>query len=172
MSRRRPELTPDMREHIAENMKERVYSTITLLAVIAAHWQTTEHHSAKATALAVGGSAVALWLATIVAARMSYRAVHGRSIQRHEYAKIMFTSSGLIAPAIAPIIFILFSITGLYTLQMALTVSMIVLLLSLFILSFTAGRRIYDNIWRLLTVSGLEMLVGVGVILLKIATGE
>lgn len=161
-----------MREHVAENMKERVYSTITLLAVIAAHWQTAEHHSAKAVAFGVAGSAVALWLATIVAARMSYRAVHGRSIKRHEYGRLMFTSSGLIAPAIAPIVLILLSLTGLYNLQAALTASMVMLLLSLFVLSFTAGRRIYDNIWRLLIVSGLEMSVGIGVILLKIAIGK
>lgn len=165
-------LTPEMREHIAENMKERVYATITLLAVIAAHWQTNSHHSVKATVFAIGGSALALWLATLISARMSYRAVHGRAVKSTEYRKIAFTSSGLLAPAIAPIVLILGSLTGIYTLQMALTASMVILLMSLFLLSFAAGRRIYDNIGRLLVVSALEMSVGVGVILLKIAVGE
>lgn len=168
---RRP-LTPEIREHVAENMKERVYATITLLAVIAAHWQTTAHHSVKATVFAVGGSAVALWLATLVASRMSYRAVHGKSMRTREYRKVVFTSSGLLAPAIAPILIILGSLTGLYDLHAALTASMVILLMSLFLLSFAAGRQIYNSLGRLLLMSTLEMSVGVGVILLKLAVGE
>lgn len=159
-----------MREHIAENMKERVYASITLLAVIAAHWQGS--HSVRATVLAIGGSAVALWLATLVASRMSYRAVHAKGVGLHEYRRIVFTSSGLLGPAIVPILLVLGSLSNLYTLQNALTASMVVLLVSLFLLSFTAGRRIYDNIWRILLVSALEMSVGLVVIVLKLLAGE
>lgn len=166
------ELTITEREHIAENMKERVYSTITLLAVIAAHWQAGNGHSVKATAFAIAGSALALWLATLVAVRMSYRAVHGRRIKTSEYRHLAFTSSGLLVPAVAPIILVLVSATGLYDLTTGLMASMVILLLELFVLSFVAGRKIYDSLPRLILVSALEMSVGVGVILLKLAVGE
>lgn len=163
-------LTPAIREAIAENMKERVYATITLLAVLAASWQHTT--SIKAALVYVAGTVIALWLATLIAARMSYRAVHGRTIELREYRKFIFTSSGLLGPAIAPIILILVSLTGLYTLSAALVASVVVLLLSLFVMSFTAGLKIYDSIPRLVMVSFLEMSVGVGVIVLKLAVGE
>lgn len=165
-------MTPAMREAIAENMKERVYATITLLAIIAALWQASDHHSVRGAILTILGSVVALMLATLISARMSYRAIHGESINPKQYQRTIFTSAGLLAPAIAPCLIILGSLTGWYELKMALLVSMIVLLLSLFLLSFNAGRRIYDNTWRLLIVSTLEMSVGLGIILLKLAVGE
>ncbi|RYF27445.1 MAG: hypothetical protein EOO17_06155 [Chloroflexi bacterium] len=165
-------LSPEVREHIAENMKERIYATITLLAVIAAHWQTASHHSIRGTVLAIAGAVIALWVATLISARMSYRAVHGKSVGSGEYRRVMFTSAGLLAPAITPIALVLISSTGLYSLATALLISMVVLLLSLFLFSFSAGLKIYTNKWRLLAVSLLEMSVGIGVIVLKLAIGE
>lgn len=166
-------MSPRMREAVAENMKERIYSTITLLAVLAALWQNASHHSHIGTIASILGAAVALWLATLIATRMSYRAVHGRSIHRSEYVKTLFTSSGLIAPAILPAIIIAISgLTHWYNLKTALMAAIVASLLSLFLLSFTAGRKIYDSFGRLILVSTLEMSVGVGVILLKLAVGE
>lgn len=161
-----------MREHVAENMKERVYATITLLAVLAVHWQHADSYSIKAVEFTIIGTVIALWLATLVSVRMAYRAVHGQSIKLREYRHLIFTSSGLFTPAIIPIILVLISGTGLYNMKTALVASMIVLLLELFVLSFIAGRKIYDSTGRLIVVSALEMSVGIGVILLKVAVGE
>lgn len=173
MDRNIDKITPRMREVIAENMKERIYSTITLLAVLAALWQNAAHHSHTGAIASLLGAAVALWLATLIATRMSYRAVHGRSIARSEYVRTFFTSSGLIAPAILPTVIIGISgVTHWYTLKTALMAAIIASLLSLFLLSFTAGRKIYDSFGRLILVSTLEMSVGIGVILLKLAVGE
>lgn len=166
-------MPPALREAIAENMKERVYSTITLLAVIAAMWQNAEHHSTLGAVAGIVGAAVAVWLATLIAARMSYRAVHGKPIDRKDYVRTFFTSSGLLAPALPSLFFVILSgLSGWYDLKTALFVSMLVSLLSLFAFSFSAGRKIYDNIWRLLVVSLLEVSVGVGIIVLKLAVGE
>lgn len=165
-------MTPQMREVIAENMKERVYATITLLAVIAALWQTSAHHSVRGAVLTIAGTVVALFFATLISARMSYRAVHNKSIEPKQYQHVIFTTSGLLAPALTPILIVLGSLTHWYDLKAALMASMVVLLISLFLLSFNAGRRIYDSTGRLLIVSFLEMSVGLGVILLKLAVGE
>lgn len=162
-----------VREAIAENMKERVYSTITLLAVLVTMWQHAEHQSHFGSIVGIISAVVAIWLATLIAARMSYRAVHGKPIDRKDYVKVFFTSSGLLAPALTPIAIIIISgVTTWYGLKTALMASMIVSLLSLFYLSFSAGRKIYENKWRLLVVSLLEMSVGIGLILLKLAVGE
>lgn len=165
-------MTPEMREVVAENMKERVYATITILAVIASLWQSSAHHTARGAILTILGTVIALFFATLISARMSYRAVHYKSINPRQYQHVIFTSSGLIAPAVAPCLIILGSVTKFYDLKAALMASLIVLLLSLFLLSFNAGRRIYSSTWRLLIVSLLEMSVGLGVILLKLAVGE
>lgn len=44
-SRRVEQVPADMLEYVAENMRERIYATITLLALIAALWQTSSEHS-------------------------------------------------------------------------------------------------------------------------------
>jgi len=161
------------REIVAENMKERIYSTITLIAVLTAMWQSAGNRSTFGVIAGIVGAVVAVWLATLIAARMSYRAVHGKPIDRRDYSRTFFTASGLLAPAIPPIVIVLLGgATGWYSLQTALLAAMIISLFSLFLLSFVAGRKIYDNIWRLLLVSTLEMSVGIGVILLKLAAGE
>jgi hypothetical protein len=166
-------LPPATREIIAENMKERIYSTITLLAVLTAMWQTAGNRTTMGVIASIVGAVVAVWLATLIAARMSYRAVHGKAINGSDYRRTFFTASGLLAPAIPPILIIALSgISGWYSLHTALLSAMIISLLSLFLLSYNAGSKIYDNIWRLLLVSTLEMSVGVGVILLKLAVGE
>jgi hypothetical protein len=161
------------REVVAENMKERIYSTITLLAVLATMWQNADHHSPLGTIAGIVGAVAAVWLATLISARMSYRAVHGKAIDRRDYVRTFFTSSGLLAPALPPIFFVTISwLTGWFDLKAALMVSMILSLLSLFAFSFGASRKIYDNVGRQLLISSLELSVGAGIILLKLAVGE
>jgi len=166
-------MTPEMKEVVAENMKERVYSTITLIAVLTVMWQNAGSHSARGTIAIILGSVIALWLATLVSIRMSYRAIHGKPISVAGYRSALFSASGLLAPAITPVIIVAVSgITHWYGLKAALLASMVVSLLSLFLLSFNASRQIYDSFSRQLLVSLLEMSVGVGVILLKLTVGE
>lgn len=166
-------LTPEQRELVADNMRERIYSSITLIAVLTVMWQNSDHHSTLGTIAVIIGSVVALWLATLISIRMSYRAVHGKSIDRKDYVHTFFTASGLLAPAILPSLIVLISgLTQWYTIKTALMGSIVISLLSLFGLSFQAGRKIYDNLGRLLLVSALEMSVGLLVILIKLAVGE
>jgi hypothetical protein len=162
----------EMLEYVAENMRERIYATITLLALIAALWQTSSEHSILGSIASIVGTVVALWLATLISSRMSHRAVHGKSMASRDLGRLAFTSSGLFVPAVAPVLFILLSTIGLMSLKTAYVAGMAALLLSLFLLSFTAGRRIYTSPIRLWVVSLAEMAVGVGVILLKLAIGE
>jgi len=172
MMRAARSLSLEMREHMAENMKERIYATITLIALITALWQTVDHHSPGGAIASILGTVTALWLATIISARVSHRAVHGKSLGRSDVFKLTFTSSGLFLPAIAPTLIILISLSGIVSLSTALVASIVILLFSLFMLSFMASRRIYANLGRAVWISLLEMSVGVGVVLLKLAIGE
>jgi hypothetical protein len=159
-------------ELTAENMKERIYATITLIAVIITLWQTSDHHTAKGAIASILGTSTALWLATLVSARVSHHVVKGKSMTAGELRKLFFASSGLFAPAFLPVLLIVLSRNGWMSLETALLVSIITLLLSLFALSFMAARRIYKSPLQLIFISSLELLVGIGVVLLKLAVGE
>lgn len=162
----------EFHEHLAENMKERVYATITLIAVITALWQVSELHTFKGVLASIGGTVIALWLATLVSARVSHHAIYGKSMDSSELRRLIFTSSGVFAPAIVPVILVLLSGIGLINIKSALFDGVLVLLASLFLLSFVASRRIYPSIPRAILISVLEMSVGVGVVLLKLTVGE
>lgn len=166
------DLPLEQREQFAENTKERIYSTITLLAVVTALWHSAAHHSHLGALAAIVGTVVALWLATLMADRMSYRAVHGRSMPLEKYRQMFFSASGLLAPAAAPIVLVLISAAGVMELKPALLVSMIVLLLSMFVFSVMGSRRIYDSLGKVLVISLLELSIGLGVVALKLLAGE
>ena len=170
--RRNREIPASMLEYVAENMKERIYATITLLAVIVALWQSAEEHSVGGSVATFLGTVTALWLATLISSRISHRAVHGKSLTSRDMAKVSFTSSGLFVPAILPVFLVLLSGAGVMKLKVAFMAGIVALLLSLFLLSFMAGRRIYTSPVRLYLVSLGEMAVGIGVVLLKLAIGE
>lgn len=171
-TRQRSEAPSEVLEYVAENMKERIYATITLLALIVALWQTASDHSVWGSVASIFGTVVALWLATLISSRMSHRAVHGKSMAGRDLGRLAFTSSGLFVPAIVPMLLIVLSTTGFMSLKSAFMASIVALLLSLFLLSFTAGRKIYTSPLRLVIMSAAEMSVGIGVILLKLAIGE
>lgn len=170
--RRFEDLPLEAREQFAENTKERIYSTITLLAIVTTLWHTSAHHSPLSVLAGIVGSVVALWLATLMSARMSYRAVHGTSIPTSEYRKIFFSASGLLAPAALPSLLVIASMGGLFELKTALFASMIVLLLSLFLFSLMGSRRVYQSKSKVLIISLIELGIGLLVVGIKLLAGE
>ncbi len=161
-------VTNEQRRQFAETLRERIYSTISLLAVIVVLWQHTETHSAWGVIWVIVGTVAALWLATIIAARMSYQIVHQQAAELH-FGESKEAASGLLIPAVAPIFFILVSMTGVIELKTALLFGIISLLLSLFFFSLMSGRKLKSTAWGLIGYSLLQMGLGVMVVLIKLA---
>ena len=117
-------------ENAIELLKERIYSTIVLLALLATMWQVASHVTPQGAMVSVVGTAITLWLAITVASRMSYQVIHGKRMSIKELRKMLAIRKALIAPSIPPAFFILLSWVGLLSLSTAFVVSIIVLLLS------------------------------------------
>lgn len=159
-------------EEVAEFLKERIYATITLLALLATLWHGADHFTAKGAIISVLGTVIALWLAIGIASRMSYQVVHGKRMSTKTYLDILRHHSALLIPAFPVIILILVSVTGLYSLKTALFASLIVLLLSFVGFSLLAGRRMRSSWVEIAITSGFEIALGLGVIALKIYAGH
>ena len=171
-SSRRPHIkdfSPEQRSLFAEILRERIYATLTLLAVMVTLWQHPEDHTALGVIGIIAGTVIALWLATIIAAQMSYRAVHHERDLKPKSRKAIESAQGLLLPMGAPIFFVLISLTGLIDLRTSLLLGIISLVLSLFGFSVYSGRRSADSFGRILLYSSLEMALGIGVVLLKLA---
>ncbi|HEY1085243.1 MAG TPA: hypothetical protein VGE34_00770 [Candidatus Saccharimonadales bacterium] len=159
-------------EEATEFLKERIYATITLLALLATLWHSADHFTAKGVIVSIVGTVIGLWLAIGIASRMSYQVVHGKRMDTKTYFTILRHHSALLAPAFPVVIFILGSLTGLYSLKAALLASLIVLLLSFVGFSLLAGRRMRSSWTEITITSGFEIALGIGVIALKIYAGH
>ena len=170
--RKRPEfsdLLPEKRQEFAEHLRERIYATLTLLAVMVVLWQHPEEHSVWGVIGIILGTVVALWLATIIAARMSYRMVHDTSELEPKFREVVSSASGLLAPAGVPVFFVLLAMLQVMSMKWALSIGILSLVLSLFFFSLYAGRKSSDSLTKILLYSILQMALGVGVVLLKLA---
>lgn len=162
----------EAREQFAENTRERIYATITLLAVLAALLHTAQYHTVMGVLASIVGTVFGLWLATLMSVRMSYRAVHGKGMPIEKYRQILFSASGLLTPAILPVCLVLLSGTDIVSLETALGVSIGLLLASLFLFSVLGSRRIYDSNTKVLIISCIELAIGLSVVALKYFAGE
>lgn len=125
-------------------------------------WQHPTEHSALGVLGVILGTVVALWLATTIAARMSYRMVHSSSEQEPKMREVFTLASGLLAPAAAPAFFVLFALPGFISIKVALSIGVLSLVLSLFFFSLYAGRKSTDGLSKILLYSVLQMALGVG----------
>ena len=125
-------------------------------------------HSAWGSIGVIVGTVGALWLATLIAARISYRIAHDDGADQH-FGESKEAASGLLTPAIAPVFFILVSMLGVIGLKTALLFGIISLLISLFLFSLMSGRKLKSSPWRLIGYSLLQMGLGCVVVLIKLA---
>lgn len=169
MSDKSSGISPAQRVHYAELLRERIYSTITLLAVVVVLWQHPEEHTAWSVVGVIVGTVGALWLASMIASRISFRIVHDDEELEAYYRHASEAASGLLAPAAAPVFLVLLSIAGLIELKLALTLGVAVLVLSLFLFSLVSGRKVAKSRVALLLYSALLMGLGLAVVALKLA---
>ena len=168
MSKQSAELSAHQRVQYAETLRERIYSTITLLAVVVVLWQHPSDHSAWGVIGIIIGTVGSLWLATLIASRMSYRIVHDDGELESHYREATEAASGLLAPASLPVLLVLISTTGLIELKTALFMSVTLLVLSLFVFSLVSGRKIASSRLALLLYSALLLGLGLAVVALKL----
>lgn len=131
-------------------------------------WQHAENYSAGGVVSTIAGTVGALWLATLIASRISYGIVHKDHELESRYQETYNAASGLLAPAVAPILLVLLSLVGLWDLDTALLASIVLLVLSLFFFSFVSGRRTASSTLSLLLFSALQLGLGLVVVLLKL----
>lgn len=169
MTRKPLNLSPAQRTQYAELLRERIYSTITLLAVLVVLWQHPGDYTEWGVIGAIVGTVGALWLATLIASRMSYRIAHDDKELEPHFREASEAASGLLAPAGAPVFLVLMSMTGVIDLQTALLLSVVLLVLSLFLFSLISGRKIASSNLSLLVFSAMQLGLGLAVVALKLA---
>ncbi|MYS22204.1 hypothetical protein GTW78_18920 [Streptomyces sp. SID4948] len=154
------------REVDAGWVRERIYATLTMLAVVVA--LAAEHVTALEAAVSVLATAVGVWLTGLVAEEQAYRAAHGRLAGKDELRRMLHVTSPLLNSAVGPLVMVGVSAVGLLALSTALYVSAGVDALSLFGWSYYSGMRMGAGIAASSVAGLINIGVGAGIIVVKL----
>ncbi|HEV6952332.1 MAG TPA: hypothetical protein VKY86_03665 [Promicromonospora sp.] len=156
------------KEELAEQLRERVYVTFAVLAVVLtllahAHGLTAGTAATSLTITAVGTVAAA-WLAQLIA----QLAAHGGFPDRAHLVAMTRTSAGALVTLVAPLLALAGAGLGWWEVTTALRVGTGVLIASLVLISWLGVRRVQVPFPARVLALGVLALLAVGVVALKL----
>ena len=158
------------KEYVAELLKERIYGTIALLAVLIS--VDTSHVSPLHAEFLVAGTIVSLWAASLLATMMSRRIVYG-SINDSQTRKTQYAKH---APMLSTLTLPLFAMTlsafGVISLAWAVNISIVTAIVPLMIWSVFSARSFGLGKLATAILVLFELAIGLGIVGLKIAVGH
>ncbi|MEU3355243.1 hypothetical protein [Streptomyces sp. NPDC037389] len=167
-----PGQAPDRAVLVASRLKERLYATITMIAVVVG-LANSGHAGPRGAAVAAGVTAVGLWLASIVADGQAHRVVHGHGggdgDGGRQLRETLFVSSPLLLSAVGPLTLIALSALGAMELRTALLTAAGVSVWVLFAWGWYGGLRMGANTAVALLAGVADAAIGTVVALVKAA---
>ncbi|MFF5254477.1 hypothetical protein ACFY4K_20865 [Streptomyces leeuwenhoekii] len=155
---------------LADRLKERIYATITMVAVVVGlDLGDVGTVGAAGTVLT---TALGLWLATFVADQQAHRTVHRRLATGHALRRMLYVSSPLLSCAVGPALMIALAALGVLSLHAALLVSAGAGVASLFLWGFLGGMRMGGGALPAVLAGLVDAAIGVAVVLVKTAAGH
>jgi hypothetical protein len=164
-------ISPADLESRAELLKERIYATLALLAILLTI--DTAHTSPQKAAVIIAGAALSLWAASLIASRMSYRIImQHRQPDVAELDRQFVRHSPLLAAAFFPLLVDGFSIIGFISLHTAINLAIGASLLLLLGWSLLSARSMRAGRLSTLILAGAYVAIGLAVVALKTVVGH
>lgn len=162
------EATKEQLERRGEQLKERVYITFTALAVVLALRADVHHETVGGAAgtltVAVIGTLLAVFLADVVA----HITVHQALPTRAELLHMVIVVLGAAETLVLPLLVIGLAGLGILTLDVALTASTVILVVTLVAVGYLAVRRLRLPLVQRLLVLLAEFALGLLVVALEL----
>jgi len=152
-------------ELLADTLKERIYASLALLAVLLT--LDVQHASALHAAAIIFGTALSLWAASFISSRMAKRLVFGSRPEAAHSQRDSQKHAPLLASAALPLLLVGASGIGLFSLEQAITMSIGAILLTLILWSLAAARSVHASRLISLLLASIMLLIGLGVVALK-----
>lgn len=160
------------KEFIAELLKERIYATLALLAVLISI--DTSHYSAEKALLIVWGTIISLWGASVVSALMSRRVVYqGEQLDADRERELQLKKHAPMLAALGlPTFLLSLAYFHVISLSIAINISIASALLLLVTWSVLSARSIRARQVPTIVLVAAELAIGLGIVALKIAIGH
>ncbi|MZD09180.1 hypothetical protein GTW43_29475 [Streptomyces sp. SID5785] len=162
---------PGRADALRERLKERIYASLTLLAVLVGLAQNG-HASHLGASVSVAVTALGLWLATLVADLQAHPVAHGRMPRLTEVRHTLFVSSPLLTSAVGPLLLVGLSATGVMHLSTALWIAVGSEVATLAAWGCAGGVRMGAGPLGALVTGALNAVIGAGVVAVKLLAGH
>lgn len=163
--------TQHQKEYIAELLKERIYATLALLAVLISI--DAEHISPLHAAYIICGTIVSLWAASIAATQMSRRLIFQNELNHPDEAERQIRRHApMLASLVFPLVLISLAMIDLISLEIAINISILSSLLLLVGWSIGSARSLHANKVPVIILIAIELAIGLGIVGLKLAVGH
>jgi small-conductance mechanosensitive channel len=167
MARRTRDSLPEGDENsIAQYLKERIYATLTGLAIVLVFTANSEHHDASGSFLTLVIGVLAIAAAGYLSDLVAHTAVHGALPHGAEHRIMLRIALGALSTVAVPAIMLGLAWAGVLQLETALRVSTIVYLVTLGVIGYGAVRRTTLPAWAKLLV--FAVLVGFGALVVGV----
>ena len=165
--RRARERMPEGDERsIAQYLKERIYATITGLAIVLVIGTNSEHHDARGALFSLVIGVVGITAAGYLADLIAHIAVHANLPTPAEQRILLRIALGGLSTVVTPAILLVLAWSGVMELDTSLNVSTIVYLVTLGLIGLGTVRRASIPWWTQLAV--LAALVGFGALVVGV----
>lgn len=159
------------KEYIAELLKERIYATLALLAVLMSI--DTSHTTPLHAAYIMGGTIISLWAASIVATQMSRRLIFQAELNHtHEAKHQMRRHAPMLASLAFPLLMTFFAMIKLIDLDIAINISIISSLILLAGWSIGSARALDAKKVPIAILVAIELAIGLSIVGLKLLVGH
>jgi len=163
--------TEHEKEYVAELLKERIYATLALLAVLISI--DTEHYSALHAVYIICGTIISLWAASIVATQMSRRLIFPGELDTvQETHHQLRRHAPMLASLIFPLLMIGLAAIRLISLEVAVNVSIISALILLAGWSIGSALSLKAKKLPIFILVAIELAIGLGIVALKVVIGH
>lgn len=163
--------TTAQKEYIAELLKERIYATIALLAVLVSI--DPEHSDPLRADFLIIGTIVSLWAASILATQMSRRIVFRGEIDTRADSKHQIRKHApMLASLVFPVFLVTLSMLEIIALSTAINIAILSTLALMAVWSVVSARELNVNRIPLIIVVLVELALGLSIVGLKVIIGH
>ncbi|MDB5167912.1 MAG: hypothetical protein JWO55_170 [Candidatus Saccharibacteria bacterium] len=159
------------KEYTAELLKERIYATLALLAVLISI--DTTHYSPLKAGYLILGTILSLWAASIVAAIMSRRIIYHDTLNPHADSEHQLRKHApMLASLPFPMLTIALATVGILPLSVAVNISIASVLILMMTWSILSARSLHMSKLPIFILVISELAIGLAVVGLKVVIGH
>ncbi len=163
----RNKLPLENREYIAAIIKERIYGSVTVLAVNIG-LLLKDDLTVKHAFIAIISTVVGLWLAGLFASVLSHRVVHDENMSRKQFIKELGIHRGLLLAGTSSIIMFSLAAIGLIEIHTAIIIDISLAIVAITITIMRSAKTSSNSFVTALISIGIQAVIASAIILLKL----